>query len=509
MVKYREILRLDSIGISRRNIAFSCGCAPSTVQTVLQRSKSKGIEWPLPEEMTDTAIRNALYPPKGKADSNKADIPHEHVAQELERRGMTMMLLWNEYCESALAAGKEPYQYSSFCQHHHSWAVANDVTMHIDHKPGEKMQVDWVGDTMSVCDPDTGEVLKVYVFTACLPYSSRIYAQGFYRMDIEAWITAHVRAFTFFGGSTPLIVPDNLKTGIIKNTTDELIINEQYRRMCEHYHCAVVPTRVVKPRDKGAVEMSVGVVERQAVAALRNQVFFSLEGLNAALVDKVAAINARPFQKREGGRDSVFFAKEKDRLIPLPPKPYQMTERKRTTVQMNYHVYFDGAYYSVPFSYVKREVDITATSSLVTVACDGQRIASHARNHGPKGSYVTDVSHMPDTHRDYVEWNGDRFRKWASSIGPSTGAVIDAVLKSRQVEQQSYRSCHGVLALARKHGNEMLEEACTKALVYSPRPSYKTVKSIIGKLVADKPEDPDEHAYLRGSDYYSKMEEGE
>ena len=266
MVKYREILRQRAMGISIRNIAFSCGCSTATVVTVVDRAKARGLEWPLPEEMNDAAIRAVIYPREPKSDASKAEIDHERVDREMERPGVTLMVLWSEYCDAALASGKEPYMYSAFCQRHRKWAMANKVAMHIERKPAQEMQVDYVGDTMGVLDLDTGELLKVYVFAACLPYSGELYAEGFYDMKEESWVEAHVHAFSFYGGSVPIIVPDNLKQGVARNTVEELVVNEQYRRMAEHYGCAIVPARPRKPRDKGAIEMGVRVIEQRAMA---------------------------------------------------------------------------------------------------------------------------------------------------------------------------------------------------------------------------------------------------
>lgn len=506
MLKYREILRLASMGISQRNIAYSCGCGQSTVSDILKAAKPHGVEWPLPDEMDDKAIRLAIYPEKNRKSKDKAAIDHERTAEELKRRGMTMSLLWNEYCGSALAQGKEPYMYSAFCMAHREWARRNDVRMHIEHRPAEQIQVDWVGDTGEVIDPDSGEILKIYVFAACLPYSNYLYAEGFYRTDEEAWVSAHVHMFTFFKGSTPILTPDNTRTAVTKNTKDELIVNEQYRRMSEHYGCAVVPTRVRRPRDKGSIEMGVGVIERQAMMALRHRRFMSLADYNRALLTRVMAINSRPFQKREGSRDSIYSDQEKPMLIPLPPHPYEIVTRKEATVNFNYHVSFDGVWYSVPFHYVKRVVSVSATDKTVAIACDGKRIAMHERGRR-QGDYRTNPDHMPDAHRDFAEWNGDRFRRWAAEVGDSTETVIDAILRSRKVEQQSYRSCRGVLALGRNHGNLLLEEACQKTLLLTPRPSYKTVKAMITDLARDRSEaNDDEHAYLRGSDYYRELD---
>lgn len=456
--------------------------------------------------MDDAAIRSVIYPKRSRKATDKAAIDFEHVARELGRRGMTLSLLWNEYCDSAVSRGEEPYMYSAFCREYRKWAQAHDIRMRIDHRPAETIQVDWVGDTAEVVDPDTGELLRVYVFAGCLPYSNYLFAEGFYRTDEQAWIDAHAHMFSFFGGATPVLVPDNCKTAVSKNTKEALIVNEQYRRMSEHYGCAVVPARVRRPRDKASVEMGVGLIERQAMLALRGRRFMSLGEFNSALADQVAAINSRPFQRREGSRESVFLAQEKPLLIPLPATPYEMTARKEVTVNFNYHVCFDGCWYSVPFEFVKRTVAVVATARTVSVMADGTRIAMHERAHR-KGEYRTNPDHMPDAHRDYAEWDGARFRSWAESIGEATARAIGAILSSRRIEQQSYRSCRAVLALEKTYGGELLEEACQKALLRTQRPSYKTIKGVIAALAREVGRtDEAAGAYLRGQDYYRKIE---
>ena len=481
MVKYREILRLRSMGISQRNTAYSCGCARSTVQEVEQLARASGIKWPLPEEMTDQALRKLLYPPKS-VPADKYPIDCKKVHEEYSNSHVTLTLCWNEYCDEAVACGKQPYQYSAFCSQYHAWVKAHSPVMHIQHKCAERIEVDWSGDPVEYFDPDTGEALKAWVFVACLPWSQYIFARAYKDMSEASWINAHVDTFTFFGGTTPLLVPDNCKTGVIKNTIDDLVINEQYRRMAEYYGCAVVPARPRRPKDKSSVESSVGLIQRQAIAPLRHQVFLSLEELNRALAQKVEVINSRPFQKRDGSRESEYLRQEKSSLIPLPAQPYRIVITKRATVQFNYHVSFEGNYYSAPFAYLRQEVEIRATRSSVTITKDGTRIATHKRHLGRSGTYITNPDHMPEAHRDFAEWNGDRFRRWGQKTGPATAKVIDGLLTSRTIEQQAYRTCRAVLELSRRHGAELLEQACTKALEYSKAPSYKTVKTIISKL---------------------------
>lgn len=506
MVKYREILRLTYLGISQENIAFSCGCARSTVQLIQKLAKSKGLEWPLPGEMDDAAIRAVLYPPKETRDDGKFAIDHEWIEREMGKPGVTMTLLWSEYCVKATDHGADPFMYSAFCQRHRKWAQRNRITLHIDRRPAEEMQVDWAGKCPAYCDPDTGEIRKAHVFVACLPYSSMIFAWPYPNMGEESWIDGHIRAFREFGGTTPIVVPDNCKTGVIKNTVEELVVNEQYRLMCEHYGVAVVPARVRRPKDKAAVEMSVGVVERKVIAAMRDRVFIGIAELAAAIDEAVDSINSAPFQKRAGSRREAFLGREKDRLQPLPPTHYEMTVRKTATVQFNYHVSFDKRYYSVPAAYVRREVGIVAARTTVAVICDGERIAMHRRSTSPAGAYVTDPAHMPDSHREWTAWSGDRFRSWAAGKGEAILAVVDGILKSRKVEQQAYRSARALLGLADKHGDALLERACAKALTWTARPSYKTVKTALQKIAAETAPDPDAGAYRRPDDCYDEFD---
>lgn len=320
MVKYREILRLRAMGVSQRNVAISCGCSPTTVLTTEHKARELGLVWPLPEEFSDEVIKARLYPPT-ISKSNKYPIDHQRVSTELSRRSVTLTLCWNEYCEEAVRHGAEPYQYSAFCSLQRAWEKEHSPIMHVGCKCAEKIEVDWAGDPAYWINPDTGEQIKTWVFVAVLPWSQYIFAKAYPDMKEENWIQAHIDAFTFFGGVAPLLVPDNCKTGVLKNTLNELVLNEQYRLMAEHYGCAVVPARPKKPRDKGSVESSVGLIERQAIAALRDEVFLSLKELNGALAKRVEKINMRSFQKREGKQAKRLFRPGKRRFNPAASAP--------------------------------------------------------------------------------------------------------------------------------------------------------------------------------------------
>ena len=280
--------------------------------------------------------------------------------------------------------------------------------------------------------------------------------------------------------------------------------------MAEHYGCAIVPARVRAPKDKPNAEGTVGVISTWITAALRNEQFFSLAELNAAIREKLKEFSHRPFQKRDGNRYDIFMEEELPLLSPLPASRYELAEWKQLTVQFNYHISYGNMYYSVPYEYLKRKVDVRITDTTIEIFYNHTRIASHRRLYGRKGQYSTVTEHMPKDHQAYLEWNGDRFRVWGAQIGPCTRTVVDGILSSRRVEQQSYRSCMGLLKLAEKYSARRLEAACELALRYTASPSYKSIKNILvaGK---DKPEagpsnDSASNAYAltRGADYYRR-----
>ena len=334
----------------------------------------------------------------------------------------------------------------------------------------------------------------------------------------HSWIAAHVHMYEYFGGVAKILVPDNCRTAVDHNKSwKDQRINAVYQEMAEHYGTAVIPARVRAPRDKANAEGSVGNISTWITAALRNEQFFSLSELNRAIRQKLEEFSRRPFQKKEGSRYEIFRDEELPLLAPLPATPYELAEWKQATVQFNYHISFAGMLYSVPHEYIKRKVDVRVTDKTIEIFYNHNRIASHRRLYGRKGQYSTVTEHMPTSHQQYLEWNGDRFRKWAERIGSSTHQVVDAILTSKRVEQQSYRSCMGLLKLADKYSADRLEAACRKALSFTATPSYKSIKNILDTgndqaEVSDKGQTTgshtesgkSSHALTRGADYYRR-----
>ena len=508
MTNYREILRLSSLGLNKTQIAQSIGCSRTTVIQVLNIADEKGISYPLPDDLSDRKLSELLFP-SSKALPKYKMPDYAYVEKELRRNGVTFTQLWLEYVEECSQSGELPYQLTQFKKHYYDYAAKANATMHLNHKPGEILQVDWAGTTAQVIDTDTGEAIPAYVFVSVLPYSGYAYVEAFFSMKEECWITAHVNAFRYFGGVARIIQCDNLKTGVTSHRKSEIILNKTYSEMAEHYRTAILPCRVRSPKDKAMVEGTVGVITNFILGALRNRKFLSLYELNTAIRERLYTFNHKPFQKRDGSRASEF-EEEKTFLLPLPDRSFELSEWKVATVGPNYHISVDWQNYSVPYEYIKQKVDVRMTKSTVEVFYGGNRICSHPRLYGRANQYSTVESHMPPNHQQYIQWNGDRFRRWAKKIGENTHTVIDALLSGYKVEQQGYKACMGILKLADKYSPERLENACRKALTFTPRPSLKNIQAILSSGQDKVPEESREresksnsqYGFTRGAEYY-------
>lgn len=512
MTKYREILRLNSLGFSERNIAFSVPCSRNTVSKVLKQAHELSLSWPLPEEQTDTVLEGILFPKLGTDIRTKRMPDFTHIRKELLRNGVSKKLLWTEYMEECRLNGEEPLMYSQFCYHIQQDEQKHRATMHINRKPGEQVEVDWAGDPAHIIDPDTGEIIKAFVFIGVMTYSQFTYAEAFINEKQKSWIAAHVHMYEYFGGVAKILVPDNCKTAVIHDGGwYDQQLNAIYHEMAEHYGTAIIPARVRKPKDKPNAEGSVGNISTWIIAALRNEQFFSLAELNRSIKEKLDEFNKKFFQKKEGSRLDLFRDEELPLLAPIPATSYELAEWKQATVQFNYHISVDGMLYSVPYEYIKRVVDVRVTDKTIEIFYNHNRIASHRRLYGRKGQYDTIVEHMPEDHQKYLEWNGDRFRKWAERIGSNMCKVVDAILTSKRVEQQTYKSCMGLLRLADRYSVKRLEAACEKALSYTATPSYKSIKNILtagqDKSASEEPiteTTQNKYGITRGAGYYGR-----
>jgi transposase len=322
MTNYREILRLYSLGSSQRSIAREVQSSRDTVADVIKAAKAAGITWPLDDDVANEDIQEVLFPGKYAYASPYTVPDYQWIHAELAKKGVTLTLLWDEYCRKVRSTGGVPYMYTQFCEKYRRWARVTKATMRITHKPGDAMQVDWAGDPLFITDSVTGELTPAYIFVAVLPCSWYTYAEACDDMKQENWLLCH--AYAYFGGVTRLLIPDNAKTATITNNRYEVVLNRSYQEMAEHYGTAIVPARVRKPDDKAAVEGSVRFVSTWITAALRDRKFFSIAEAKAAVQEKLEELNLRPFKKpRTGCRLSAYEQEEKDFMQPLPTHAYE------------------------------------------------------------------------------------------------------------------------------------------------------------------------------------------
>lgn len=505
MRKIKEVLRLKwATKLSDRKIAQSCNISRPAVVSYVERALQAGLSWPLPDTLTDAALEQLLFRPSPKpADRDRALPDWLAVHQELQKKSVTLFLLWQEYREQH----PQGYQYSWFCDQYRHWLGTRDLSMRQTHRAGEKLFVDYAGQTVPVIDAGTGEVRSAQIFVAVLGASNYTFAEATWSQALPDWIGSHCRTFAFLGGLPDLVIPDNLRSGVSKAHRYEPDLNPTYLDMATHYGVAIVPARVRKPKDKAKAEVGVQIVERWILAALRNHTFFALAELNQAIQALVAKLNQRPFKKLPGSRAELFQSLEQPALKPLPLKPYVYAEWKVVRVHIDYHVEVDGHYYSVPYRWVKQQLDARITQHTIELFHQGQRLASHPRS-WLKGHHTTLAAHRPEAHQHYGDWSPERFMRWAENIGPSTRQVISAVLHERRHPEQGYRSCLGILRLAKTYTEARLEAACTRAQRLGTQ-RYKSIESILKHGLDSKPVEiseestlPQQHENVRGSGYY-------
>ena len=453
--------------------------------------------------MTNEELAKILFPAALTRGLNYEMPDYDYVIKEISKPGVTLQLCWMEYCESCQAGNLLPYKYTQFKQYYREYIQKTKATMHLEHKRGETMQVDWVGTTLKIKNKLSGKSEKVYIFVAVLPYSGYTYAEAFLNMKQESWITAHVNAYKYFGGVTRILVPDNLKTGVVKNTKDETILNPIYQEMGDHYGTAIIPARPLSPKDKAAVEGTVGNLTTFIIAPLRNKQYFTIVEVNEDIWKYLEKFNSKPFQKKQESR-AIRFADEKPFLLPLPSYPYEMATWKIAKVQYNYHVEVEGKYYSCPYEYIGRMTKVRITPKIIEIYYEGTRIASHMRLGDSDGLYSTIFEHMPLDHQHYSTWNGDRFRKWARDIGESTYEIICYFLRSPKVEEQGYKSCMTLLKLTEKYSKDELETACAKCRALTRHPSLKGIKFILESPKEEKKPTLSSFGIVRGPGYYMR-----
>ena len=497
MRKIREVLRLKAAGLSDRKIAAAIGSARSTVQECLNRARAAGIAWPLTAELDEQALQARLY--RREVPLSTRPVPDfAHLHAELSRPGVTRLLLWQEY----KAAQPDGWQYSIFCEQYRRWLATQELVLRQPHAPGEKLFVDYAGQTVPITDRYSGEVREAQIFVAVLGCSNYTYAEATCSQKLPDWLGSHVRALEFIGGVPAAIVPDNLRSAVKRAHRYEPELNPSYQDLAEHYGVTVLPARVRKPRDKAKVEAGVLIVERWILARLRNRTFFSLGELNAAIAALLARLNTRPFKKLEGCRQARFLALDQPALRPLPAQRYEFGEWRLAKVHPDYHIEVKRAYYSVPYRLIGQRVDVRLTANAVEIFQAGKLVAAHART-SERGRRSTRDAHRPEQHVAVIEQSLARVLERAIAIGPATVEVLRRQAARRTHPEETLRSAQGILRLGHDFTPAVLERACERALALQSY-SYRTVRTLIETPAA--PAQPRAldlvHDNVRGPEYF-------
>lgn len=498
-------LRLDA-GLSERQTARSLGVPRTTVQDYLARFRVSGLAWPLAAPVDEAALECALFTREPGPPMASRPLPDwAVVAREKKRKGVTLQLLWQEHRRVERAG----YSYSQFAEHYRRWRRALDPVLRQEYRAGERAFVDYAGVTVDVVDPTTGEVRTAQIFVAALGASNYTYAEATWTQQLPDWIASHVRMLEYFGGVPALIIPDNLRTGVTYASYYEPTINATYAEWATHYGTAILPTRVVSPRDKAKVETAVQIVEREILAPMRHQPCASLAELNHAIWDRLAQLNTRPFQKLPGTRRTLFEDTDRDALRPLPAGRYEYAEWRKAKVNIDYHIAVDKHFYSVPYSLIRAVVTVRLTVTMLEVLHHGTRVAAHLRRATP-GAYSTDPAHRPKSHQRHLEWTPSRLVHWGESIGTATGAVVTHILDTKPHPEMGYRACLGLFSLGKRYGRARLEAAAARALAAGAM-SYRSMHSILKQgldqvpiaAVAAATHLPPTHDNVRGAAYYA------
>ena len=496
----RQLMSLARLRFGERRshseIAASLGISRSTVQAAVARFDQAKLSWPLPPELDEDALYAKLYPTQASARSPDPDFAK--IVTELKRKGVTRRLLWQEY---AAEHGAHALAYAQFCARLSAFETTRDPVMRLRHLPGERMFVDYAGLRMPVTDAQTGKIRLAQVYVATLGFSNAIHAEASWTQSAADWIASNDRALKAFGGVPQAIVPDNLKSAVTKPDRFEPVINASFQEWAEHVGTTILPARVRKPDDKAKGENAVLQVTQGVLAGLRDRTFFTLAELNAAITEGVTRLNARPFTKREGSRDSALI-EERAHLRALPAKPFQFGHWRKARVNVDYHIEVDKRLYSVPHGLIRQQVDVRVSSTLIEVYHKGQLVAAHPVGY-KNGDCSTKAEHLPEKHLGYIDRTQTSLQRRAAAVGEATAQVIAEQVTRKTHPEQTYRTSLGILRLAKDHGAEALETACRRALALGAI-SYRAINDLIlhPKPTPVPAKVPIDHANIRGPNYY-------
>ena len=507
MRKVRKVITLHDQGKSKVFISKYLSLSRNTVKKYISLYQLLNLSMEEINQKSDTELEALFSSSKPVSLSPKLQTVFDffpYMERELKKTGVTKQSMWEEYYKKHPDGLKS----SQFTAYYRGWCKKVNPVMHINHKAGDKMFVDYAGKTLELVDRVTGQITEVEFFVAILGASQYTYAEASMSQKKEDFISSVENAMHFFKGVPAAIVPDNLKSAVVKSNRYEPTINETFLDFADHYETTVLPARAYKPRDKSLVEGAVKILYQRIYPTLSGKTFHELKDLNKDIWEALETHNHKKLTGRPTSRFQLFNEVEKDQLSPLPLHRYQIKQLAFATVMQNGHVLLskDKHYYSVPFSYIRKKVKVMFTEREVEVYFNYNRIALHKRSITPY-NYTTNKDHLATTHRFLTEWTPQRFINWAASIDDSVKEFITRLLEKRQHPEQSYKSCMGVLQYAKKVGNERLVNACKRAIDFDTY-SYKIIQRILENgldLVPDEEENPDQlpdHQNIRGKKYY-------
>jgi transposase len=504
MKRMKEALRLRAKGLGSRPIAEALGVGRTTVRDFFHRVEASGVTLEEAIKLSEEELRERVVPRKGYTCRGYTDQFFSKIATELKREHVTLRLLWEEH----LGSMPKPYRYSEFCAQFREWRmVKHRIWMHQEHKAGDKTFIDYAGGYIEIVSPVTGEISKASLFVAVLGASNLTYAEATRRQDCQSWLEAQRRAFEYFGGTTKAVVPDNAKSVIRTPCWYDPELHSAYAEFAHHYAIAVLNTRIRKPKDKSKAEVGVQIAQRWILARFRNETFFSLAEVNAAIGPLLEALNNRKMRSYGVSRRELFSTIEAEELRPLPAQPYVYAAWKSCRVGVNYHIQVEDNHYSVPYTLIREKVDARIAPDTIEIYRDGKRITSHPRLSG-RNKYSTQNEHMPAAHQHLTTWTPERLLQWAGSVGPDTETLVAEMFKARLHEEQAIRAVLGLLNLETKYGASRLERAAKKAYSFGGI-SLKVVANILKNNTdaLDEPPPNDKerflsHENIRGAELY-------
>jgi len=510
MLKIKEILRLKcEAKLSNRKIARALKISHSVVNEYIKEFKQTGKTYLDTLSLTDKEILSLF---KSTRDTkSKYPLPNfVKVHKELRVPFVTLTLLHEEYINGC-PDGKG-YGFTWFCNQYKAYTKKINPSMHLVHKAGEKIFIDFSGKTVDIINPKNGTITKAELFIAVLPSSGFAFVKAIASQKKRDFIDAHADMFEYFGGVSQLLVPDNLKSGVNKADNYDPDINPDYAAMARHYGTAIMPTRPYKPKDKAHVELAVKLVQRWIIARLRHFSFYSIEELNSEIKRLMPLYHNKVMKHLGCSRRELFEELDKPSLLPLPNTRYEYKEFKLLKVSKDYHIQLEHNFYSVPYQLIGKKVEVWFSAKIVTITYEGKAVATHPKLLH-KGQYSTKSEHMASSHKKYLEWSPGKIMNWGATIGSESAKLFKKIMDSRPHPEMGFRTCLGIINAYKKYqekgySEEHLEIISTIAL----SKHYYKVAQVKDLLKSYQPKDSDEsaslvalstHDNIRGAEYYN------